>query len=197
MSEAAGTGHILTNYHALPDSITKITRCYLEGERLYLCCWEESDKESTDFYVASIRNDGTDFQRLPLEMPDHAIPLDICPDDQGGLWVLLMVPNGEDQAATYSLCRFDSKRKMSVERPLNDLLEETGAIQYVGRDLFLGCDNSGNLCIIARDGRTSCFLFGRDGNYLFTLTDSSDPQSIISLASSAFLEISDTSLTFS
>lgn len=116
-------------------------------------------------------------------MPNHAIPLDISPDNQGGLWVLLMIPNGEDQAATYSLYRFDSKRKMSVERPLNDLLEETGAIQYVGRDLFLGCDNSGNLCIIARDGRTSCFLFDIDGNHLFTLTDNSDPQSVISLAS--------------
>lgn len=182
-SEAMGTGYILTNYHSLPDSITKVSGCYLEGERLYLCCWEEADKASTDYYVASICSDGTDFQRLPLEMPNHAIPLDISPDNQGGLWVLLMIPNGEDQAATYSLCRFDGKRKMSVERPLNDLLAETGAIQYVGRDLFLGCDNSGNLCIVARDGRTSCFLFGRDGNYLFTLTDNSDPQSVISLAS--------------
>ena len=182
-SGEAGTGYILTHYKALPDSITKITRCFLSGERLYLCCWEEADKDKKNYYIASLRTDGTDFQRLPLELPDHAIPVDICADDKGGLWVLLVIPNGEDQPGTYSLCRFDSNQKKTYECPLNDLLEATGALQYVGRDLFLDHDKGGNLCVTARDGRTSCFLFDRDGNYLFTLTDNSDPQSVISLAS--------------
>ena len=103
-----GTGYILTNYHSLPDSITKVSGCYLEGERLYLCCWEEADKASTDYYVASICSDGTDFQRLPLGMPNHAIPLDISPDNQGGLWVLLPFPPANHLVGappTFSACR--------------------------------------------------------------------------------------------
>lgn len=176
------SGYILTNYKALPDSITNISRCFLDGDKLYLCCWEEENEEKTAYYVATINIDGSDFKKIALDLVGTEILLDITSDGQGGLWVLCMVPK-QDEAAVYALCRFDSNRKLATEKSLNFLLEETGALRYAGRDIYLNSDKDGNLCVIARDGRTSCFIFDRDGSYLFTLKDGSDPQSAIVTAS--------------
>lgn len=175
---AENSGYILTDYTALPESITKVSRCFLNGYTLVLCCWEEADKENAVTYAATLHTDGSNFQKLPLELSNAEFLLDIAPDGYNGFWALVVSSNNTD-TASYALCRFDSNGKRVAESVLNGLLEETGALRFVGRDLYLCTDGDGNLCVVARDGKTACFLFDEDGRHRFTLKDSSDPQSII------------------
>lgn|GEM_PF-593225 len=179
--KAEGTGYILTSYKALPDSITNVSRCFLDGDRLFLCCREEGDREHPATYAAAIELDGSNFQKLPLDLAGTEILLDIAPDGQGGLWGLRMAPNG-DESPDYALCRFDPDGGRAAEIPLNSLMEEADALRWMGKDLFLNADRDGKLCVVARDGKTACFLFDRGGNYLFTLKDSGDPRSVIAMA---------------
>ena len=179
--KAEETGYILTHFKSLPDSITNISRCFPDGDKLCLCCWEEGDEENTAYYAATVHTDGSDFQKLPLELDTTAVLLDIAPDGHGGLWGLRMAPNG-DESPDYALCRFGSDGGLTAEIPLNGLMEEADALRWTGKDLFLNTDRDGNLCVIARDGKTSCFLFDRRGDYLFTLKDSGDPRSVIAMA---------------
>jgi len=179
--KAEGTEYILTSYKALPDSITNVSRCFLDGDRLFLCCWEEGDKENPAYYAATIELDGSNFQKLPLDLAGTEILLDIAPDGRGGLWALRMAPDGEE-GADYALCRFAQDGSLASEFPLNSLMEEAGALRWTGKDLFLNADRDGKPCVVARDGKTSCFLFDQGGNYLFTLKNSGDPRSVIALA---------------
>lgn len=194
--EADSPGYILTNYMAFPDSITEISRCFLYGDKLYLCCWEENvddlyvscwdeNAEKPNYYIATINTDGSDFQKLPMDLAETDVPLDIAPDGQNGLWVLCMGLPGERETM-YTLRHFDDSYRLTDEVLINNLLEENDALRYVGRDLFLKADSDGNLCVIARHGKTSCFLFDRDGTYLFTLRDNSDPHSVILTQSGQF-----------
>ncbi len=194
--ETESPGYILTNYKALPDSITEISRCFLYGDKLYLCCWEENvdnlyvscwdeNAEKPNYYIATINTDGSNFQKLPMDLVGTDVLLDIAPDGQNGLWILCMSLPGERETI-YTLCHFDSNYRLTAEVPLNNLLEENDALRFVGKDLSLKADQEGNLCIVARHGKTSCFLFDRDGNYLFTLRDNSDPNSVILTASGQF-----------
>ena len=182
--EIESPGYILTNYKALPDSITEISRCFLDGDKLYLCCWEENT-EKPSYYIATINTDGSNFQKLPVDLVGTDVLLDIAPDGQNGLWILCMSLPGESETI-YTLCHFDGNYRLTAEVPLNNLLEETDALRFVGKDISLKSDNEGNLCIVARHGKTSCFLFDRDGNYLFTLRHDSDPNSVILTASGQF-----------
>lgn len=180
------TGYILSHYQKLPESVTHISRCFLEGDKIYLCCWEEADPENAAYYAATIYIDGSGFQKLSLEHTDEAIMLDIAPDGQGGLWCLFLTSGGEE-TSSYTLCGFDSKGRLTLEKPLNAFLEEAGALRYAGRDVYLTADGEGNLCVTVKSSKTYCFLFDRDGNALFSLYDNWYTFSAITTADGQFL----------
>lgn len=182
-AEPEETGYILTHYHALPDTITDISRCYLEGDKIYLCCREEADEENASYYVAMINTDGTNFQKLSLIFSDTEILLDIAPDAQAGLWGLFMTPGVEDEyTASYALRRFDKSGNPTSVIYLTPLLEEADALHYAGRDLYLNTDGEGNLCVTVKSVRTYCFLFDQAGNALFSLVDNWSPLTAITTA---------------
>ncbi len=179
---ADGQGYILTDYTLLPGSISRISRCFLRGERIYLCCREERDEKKAAYYAAAINTDGSGFERLPLELTENELLLDIAPGRERELWGLCMLPMDND-TASYSLCRFDSGGRELVRLSLDALLEQAGVLDCVGRDLFLVSDGEGMLCLTARDGSTSSFVFDAEGIYLFTLRDDSDPRAMVLNAS--------------
>ena len=80
-------GYILTNYSLLPDSITNIPCCFLDNDKIILCCWEERE-DATVSYAATLQADGTDFQKLPLDLPENAIMLTLASDGQDGFWAV-------------------------------------------------------------------------------------------------------------
>lgn len=179
---AAGEdAYILTSYTALPDTITNIPGSALEGETLFLCCWEEADEDKADYYAAAIHTDGSGFEKLPLEQGKGEIPLDIAPDGQGGLWCLCMTPH-EEEEAEYALRRYDSAGSAIAETPLNSLMEQEDALRYADRTLYLNADRKGNLYVTVKNAATYCFLFDAQGRFLFSLKDGANPMGSITTA---------------
>lgn len=178
-AEQEELGYILTNYSLLPDSITRIPCCFMDSNRIVLCCWEEGD-ETTASFAATLQSDGTDFQKLPLDLPENAILLALAADGQGGLWAVHMIPNDvEDAPANYTLCRFDADGSMADTIPLNSLMEESGALRFASDRLFLNRDKEGNLSVTVKSGGTYCYLFDSNGDYLISLTDPWNPEAVI------------------
>ena len=181
-TEPEKLGYILTNYSLLPDSITNIPCCFLDNDKIILCCWEERE-DATVSYAATLQADGTDFQKLPLDLPENAIMLTLASDGQGGLWAVHMIPNGdEDTPANYTLCHFEADGSLADTIPLNELMEESGSLRFASDRIFLNRDKDGNLCVTVKSSGAYCYLFDRSGNYLFSLTDPWNPEAIISKA---------------
>lgn len=183
-SKMEETGYILTSYMALPDTITNISGSFLEENKLFLCCWEETDEENSAYYIATLNTDGSSFEKLPLDL-GNAIPLDIAPDGQGGLWCLY-VTFYEDESSSYTLCRYDGSGRIAAELPLSGLMEEADALRYAGRMLYLNADGKGNLCVTVKNARTYCFLFDSEGKFIFSLKDSGNPMTTITTAEGQF-----------
>ena len=181
-TEPEELGYILTNYSLLPDSITNIPCCFMDSDRIVLCCWEEGGDAPLS-YAAALQPDGTGFQKLPLDLPENAILLTLAADGQGGFWAVHMIPsNLEDEPASYTLCRFEADGSMADTIPLNELMEESGALRFASDRVFLNRDKDGKLCVTVRSDGTYCYLFDRSGTYLFSLTDSWNPEAVISTA---------------
>lgn len=184
---AGETGYVLSHYQKLPEAVTHISRCFLGEDKLYLCCWEEAEANHAAYYAATMDTDGSKFQKLALEHTDTEIMLDIAPDRDGGLWTLYSAP-GENETPNYTLCRFDGKGRMILEKPLNGILEAEGALRYdPGRNLFLNTDGDGNVCVTVKQSKTYSFLLDREGNSLFNLQHSWTTQAAINAADGQIL----------
>lgn len=182
-TDTEATGYILANYTALPESITNISRAIIDDNRIYLCCWEEEDEENAAYYAAAINIDGSGFERLPLALGNADVLIDIASDGNGGFWGLCKSPDQEENAA-YALHRFDAGGRLAAETSLTELLEDTvGTLQFANDRLRLDSDKSGNLCVTVRYSRTYCFLFNQDGQFLFSLMNSGNPLTVITIAS--------------
>lgn len=176
--------YILTNYAPLPDSVTGISCCVLDGDRLLLCCREETDGEHPAFYAAALQTDGGGFARLSLALEEGDIPYALLPDGQGGLWCLIQTPVGED-GASYTLRRFDDAGTETARTELDELLAEQGALFPAGyiplyRELCLAAGEDGQMCLASRGGAmTTCLLFDREGQFLSALRDKGNPKTLI------------------
>lgn len=182
--EAEARSYILTNYVALPESVTGISSCALDGDRLLLCCREEADPENPAVYAAAIGTDGSGFRKLPLRLGRDEIPLALTPDRQGGLWVLCAAPQGED-SAHYALRRFNGQDRQLAEISLDGWLEEQGIRSPIRspyplyEEYSLETDGEGRLCVGLREVKTFCFLFDKNGNYQYSLQGEGNPKNFI------------------
>ncbi len=183
--------YILTKYTPLPESVTAVLRCALDGERLLLCCWEEGEN-GTGSYAAALEMDGSGFTELPLPLGEDRL-LDLQPDGQGGLWCLCGRENGEEERASVTLRRFDAAGDLKTESSLDALLDELDARAYslsytpYYPSYQLAIDGEGELCLCSRaNATTSCFLFDREGQFLFSLRDEAQPKDLLTTAEGQF-----------
>ncbi len=186
--EAAPESYILTHYTALPESVTGVSGCALDGERLLLCCREEADETNPVCYVAALDTGGSGFEKLPLKLKKEEQPLSLSPDGEGGFWCLCGLTDGEG-AAHYSLRHFDSQNRQIAQTELDRFLEDQGVPARLDSyyPLYEACsltaDGEGRLCVMLRNIKTYCFLFDKKGNFLYFLQGEGNPKNVISTGS--------------
>lgn len=161
---------------ALDENITHISRAVADGERLLLCCEEALDKEHTASYAASMKADGSAFERLPLAVPEQERLLDLAPAAGEGLWALCELPR--EDGGSYTLRRFDAAGDELASLALDELLaHEDALLPYA--DMSLRSDGAGRLCLTVGAGKASCFFFDADGGFCFFLQNEGSPRGMI------------------
>lgn len=172
--------YIIEHFSELPEEITDISRAVLDGERILLCCREETSARQ-ESYAAVMPCSGGTPERLSLTLQPEMQLLDLAPDGQGGLWCLAEAQQGE-AAASWSLCHFDGGGALISTVELDEFFAANDlSSPYAKRQLM--ADASGNLCVTVSWNGNTCFLFDPEGNYRFSLRDQgSGALSVIRLA---------------
>ena len=160
--------YIMEQFSELPEEITGISRAVLDGDRILLCCREETG-ENQQSYAAVLPCAGGTPERFPLALPPEMQLEDLAPDGQGGLWGLVKSLRGED-AVSWSLCRFDEGGAQISTIGLDELFAANDAASpYAQRQLT--ADREGRLCVTVSWGGNTCFLFDAEGTFRFSLRD--------------------------